>query len=116
MLIQSSYIFLEHPFKEKKEIRKEDGPIVLKRRSNLHDFISKIFPYVNRIDDKVNSITTQFTGTLYSCNVQFNVRDVRLISYLDISVEGKKIKKVIDCLEKVQKELLESDLITFYWM
>lgn len=110
---QSSYIFLQHPSKEKKK-EKEDGTIVIEIGNNVYGFISRTFPSVKSIGDKSDIFNKQCKGDIYACSVIFTIHDVASVEYLDITVEGKTEAKTIGCLEKIQSELFNSGIRNYY--
>jgi hypothetical protein len=110
---QSSYIFLQHPSKEKKQ-KNEDGTIVIEIGNNVYGFISRTFPSVTSIGDKSDIFDKQFKGDIYACSVIFTIHDVASVEYLDISVEGNTAAKTIGCLEQIQSELFNSGIRNYY--
>ena len=110
---QSSYIFLQHPSKEKKR-EKEDGTIVIEIGTNVYSFISRTFPSVKSIGDKTDMFTKRCKGDIYACSVVFTIHEVASIEYLNISVEGKTVAQIIGCLEQIQRELFDSGVRNYY--
>lgn len=109
---QSSYIFLQHPSKEKKE--KENGKTVLEIGKNVCGFISRTFPSVEFIGDKKDLFNKQCKADIHACSVVFTIHTVASIEYLDISVEGKTKVQIIGCLEQIQRELFDSGIRKYY--
>ena len=112
---QSSYIFLEHPYKkEEKKTNEDSNVIVLDIGTSVYSFIEKSFSTVKSIKDDTNLFISKFQGTINDCDVTFLIHEVARNVYLDIVVEGKNQKAVIECLESVQNNLLNSGIRDYY--
>lgn len=96
---QSSYIFLKNNSKEKPESSK-----------HISDFICNTFKTINRIDDENDIFIKRFEYECDSCNITFIIHSVADSEYLDINIQGKTTSKIINCLEQVQNELLNSGI------
>ena len=113
MKIQSSWIFLEHPSKQKHDTITDDNT-QLDLEHSLYSFIEKAFPFADRVENPSGVFSSQLTGTFNNCNIELDLRGVGHTQYLDISVEGETEHDIIDCLEQLQDSLFLSGIRKYY--
>ncbi len=114
MKIQSSWIFFEHPNKKKEKASPAKESIQLGIGFNVYSFITKSFPTLERVAVPKVIFSSQLVGTLYNCNVEFDIHEVGGVQYLDVSVDGESDDSQIECLEKIQNAFLQSGIKEYY--
>ena len=114
MIKTNSYIFIEHPFVEHENYHKEGETIVLNIGNNVYSFITQSFPSLERVNNCKKLFNTELAGVIECRNVKFFIQEAGNVSYLDISVEGKSNKEIINCLEHIQYILLSSGIRHYY--
>lgn len=120
MQLQSSYIFLENPYKKptKQKKNSDKNVIVVDLGKSVYDFICNTFPDVTGSRNTDNpfkrecSLTIKFGSV--ECTAIFIINEVRENTFLDIIVGGKSKTQAIKCLEYIQALLLASGIDEYY--
>ena len=114
MKIRSSWIFMEHLNKNEKKDETPEETLQLDLERSVYSFIQSSFPSVERVPAPISIFSSRLVGNISNCSVEFNIRGVGSVQYLDVSVEGETEELVIDCLEQTQNTLLQSGIKKCY--
>lgn len=118
MKLQNSYIFLRNPNKAraKKKEQESNNVIRIDVPSSVFSHISKLFPEaVDQSNDSdvwnyQKKLMWEYTADNANCAVEFHFYEVVETTYLDVLVEGKNKKQIINCLEIIQSAFQRSDI------
>lgn len=119
MRLTSSYIFLMNPFKKKeREPQVNDDAMVIHIPAGFNTYIEDSFPSFIKDTENSKYFRSRYYGTIeirgIRFNVEFVIKAVKNLYYLDICVEGKYKAQIISCLEYIQEQLLNSGVSKEY--
>lgn len=116
MKLQSSYVFLDNPYKKEANENKKSSDKVFEAKfdKSVYSYIWESFPYGQDVSvpgkfyEKKYIWSVEKGKNIYK--VEFIYNDVIEVKYLDISVEGKSKTQIIECLEYIQDKLMNSGI------
>lgn len=122
MEIQSSYIFLHNQFnKENDSVAQPTNTDSNVRNISINvpkqviQYLAESFPYIVDLTEHptnafFNKYSSECSDRGNSFTVSFSLYTISSITYLDVSVKGKRKEQIIRQLEKMQEQLLNSGI------
>ena len=116
MKLQNSYIFLKNEYNTDLEKTKldEDGNLVLKIGNSVIGFINRCYPELKSDNESGDFFRKKYFLDIEKekggFKVVFFIHHVVDITYLDVSVEGKRKAQLVECLEEIQSTILNSGI------
>lgn len=116
MKLKNSYILLKNEYNRNsiKSGRDENGTLVIQVGYSVTSYIRKCYPGLNKQEENDNFFRKIYRGEIefgqHKHEVEFKVNEVVNTIYLEICVEARSKKQIIECLEEIQTKLFSSGI------